>query len=315
MSDPETLSLADLERGGRVWGSGRERRALCPFCGDDHKRDQGHAALAVNVETGAWHCHRCDRSGLLDEHKTPHDDPLRSGSRRRRRTKPSPRSAPPFSAPPADLADKRETLRRLWAQTVPIDAAAASAGAAYLDGRTVPVAAAIAGRVRFAGDWYGRPAVVFPVQDAAGRLVAAEARYIDAGTPKSRSAGRKSGGVFVASPGALDCDGLCVCEGPITALSLAAVHKPAIALCGKHRPPWLASRLALRNVFVALDYDEQGADKAAAAFAAELVALAGRPWRLRTPAGFAGDWNDYLAAYGREPLREALDAALVRAFV
>ena len=30
------LSLRDLEAYGRLWGAGSERRALCPFCGDNH---------------------------------------------------------------------------------------------------------------------------------------------------------------------------------------------------------------------------------------------------------------------------------------
>ena len=34
-SAERALSLSDLEAYGRIPGAGRERRALCPYCGDD----------------------------------------------------------------------------------------------------------------------------------------------------------------------------------------------------------------------------------------------------------------------------------------
>jgi phage/plasmid primase-like uncharacterized protein len=302
------LSLHDLEAYGRVWGTGRERRALCPFCGDEHRRDQEHASLAVNVETGVWTCHRCNRSGLLDEFKTPRDDdPLRSGRRCR-----SPRPTPPREPSPAELAEqaeKRTTLKRLWASTVPIVSPAAAAGADYLWSRGIPLPFALEARVRFGCDWYGRAAVVFPMQDAAGHLVAAESRYVDAGAPKSRSAGRKAAGVFVASPGALEADRVIVVEGPITALSIAACGLPAIALCGHVLHERLARCLAGRTVFVALDWDEDGAERQGDAAFRALAGVGARPYRLALPAG-AGDFNDYLRAVGLTTMRSQLDEAL-----
>ena len=312
MSESGPLSLAELERTGRVWGTGRERRALCPFCGDEHGRDRAHACLAVNVDTGAWTCHRCERSGLLDEHKTKRadDDPLRP-----RRPRPARRSAPPprREPTPAELdeeAAKRETLRRLWAPAMPIHTPAAARGAGYLVARAIPLDVAQVARVRFAADWYGRPAVVFPVQDEARRLVAAEGRYTDGGTdPKGRSAGPKSRGVFETLPGSLDGGPVVLCEGPLTALSVAACGIPAAALCGRAAPPWLARRLALRPVFVALDWYEAGADEKAAPIFRSLAALGARAYRLAPPAA-AGDWNDRLQAVGLAAMRAELDAAL-----
>lgn len=307
MSESDPLSLAELERTGRVWGTGRERRALCPFCGDEHGRDREHACLAVNVDTGAWTCHRCERSGLMDEHKTKRadDDPLRP-----RRRRPHAPSAP--SAPPADMeeaAGKRETLRRLWAAALPLDAPEAAQGAAYLAGRGIPLRAAQDARVRFSADWYGRPSVVFAVQDGAGRLVAAEGRYTDGrADPKGRSAGPKSSGVFEAMPGALAADGVTLCEGPITALSVAACGFPALALCGHVVRPWLVRRLALRAVFVSLDWYEDKAEENGASACRDLAALGARPYRLAPPAG--ADWNDYLQARGLDAMRADLDAAI-----
>jgi hypothetical protein len=168
----------------------------------------------------------------------------------------------------------------------------------------------IEARVRFAGDWYGRPAVVFPMQDASGRLVAAEGRYVDGRTdPKDQSAGAKSCGVFVATPGALDMDGAVVCEGPITALSVAACGLPTIALCGHVLRPWLAWRLALRTVFVTLDWDEQDAERYGDAACRALANVGARPYRLALPAG-SGDWNDHLRAVGLAAMRAELRATV-----
>jgi hypothetical protein len=308
MSGGDSLSLAELEAYGRVWGSGRERRALCSFCGDEHKHDQAHASLAFNDDTGAWTCHRCGRSGILEERKERRDEPLRLHRRVKRRPLPTP------VGPPAEEAEKRDTLRRLWTPSVAIDDPASGSGATYLEGRGIPLQVAAAARVRFTADWYGRPAVLFPVQDSKGRLVAAEGRYTDGSTkPKSRSAGRKSRGVFCALPGAAEASGVTICEGPITALSVAACGYPALALCGhKGAPAWLLRRCALRPVFLALDYGEQGAEEATARLVRELAALGATAYRLAPP---AGDFNDRLQAVGLEALRAELDAAICGALV
>lgn len=320
MSEADRLSLADLEMYGHVWGTGRERRALCPFCGDEHGRDRGHACLAVNVDTGAWTCHRCGRSGLLDEHKTKREDaadPLRPKRRRARRSAPV---APPAPSPAvlAEDAAKRARLRRLWPPCVPVDAPEAEPGAAYLLSRGIPLDVAAAGRVRYRETWpdwaegtnYPHAAVVFPVQDAAGRLVGAVARYLVKRTDsdKVNSAGHPSRGVFVATPGALDVAGLTICEGAITALSMAACGFPAVALGGQNAPPWLARRLALRDVVIALDEGEQKTEAAAAALVRALAAYGARPYRLRLPAGV--DVNDRLRAVGLPALRAELSAAI-----
>ena len=57
--------------------------------------------------------------------------------------------------------------------------------------------------MRYAASWCGRPAVVFPLRDRAGAVVAADGRYVDDGDrPKARTGGEKRLGVF-ATPGAL----------------------------------------------------------------------------------------------------------------
>lgn len=306
------LSLAELEAGAPIFGRGRERRTRCPFCADRPHSHSTSQLLSFNVHTGLWHCHSCGARGLLAEyHDKPGElSPLAERQHRKRRRalpRPLPEARPPSPEELAEDAEKRASLRRLWTAALPIDAPQAAPGAAYLEGRGIPLPVAAAARVRYAADWYGRPSVCFAVQGAAGRLVAAEGRYIDGRTePKGRSAGPKSRGVFLASPDALEAEAVVVCEGPITALSVAACGPPALALCGHNRAPaWLARRLALRIVFLALDFGETGADECAGKLARELGALGAATYRLAAPAG-AGDWNDALRAMGREALRAEL---------
>ncbi len=48
------LSLADLEAyDPRATERGRERRFLCPCCGDGKPRNAAHRSLSLNTQTGA----------------------------------------------------------------------------------------------------------------------------------------------------------------------------------------------------------------------------------------------------------------------
>ncbi len=264
---------------------------------------------------------RCGRHGFLEDRKQGHDDdPLRPG----RKTQPRPVGSEPSPAEIAELASKRAAKRRLWSEAVAIDDPAAAAGAAYLwERRGLPLLPAVSAGVRFHADFTwrseapyrwaaerARGAVVFLVTDAAGNAVDLEARYIDAAAPKSRSTGK--GGVFVATPDALEADHLVVCEGPLTALSVAACGQPAIALCGRVLRPWLAIHLAGRTVFVSLDWHEAGADEAGGAAFGALHAVGARPYRLALPAG-SGDWNDHLRAVGLADMRAELEHVIGKA--
>ena len=63
------LSLADLEAFDPGAREGhRERRFCCPLPACAGKRvDPAHRSLSVNVQTGAWTCHRCGAKGCLRE--------------------------------------------------------------------------------------------------------------------------------------------------------------------------------------------------------------------------------------------------------
>ena len=166
---------------------GRECRFCCPTCGGDKPRDAGHRSLSVNLVTGLFICHRCGAKGKLGEVTTEG------------RPVPPPR-------PATNWRDRLDGLRPL----------AGTPGDHYLRRRGIPTDLAIQTSVVFAPRWYGRPAVLFPFTDPAGRLVAAQGRCCDQREPGKLSAGRIGLGVF-ATPGALRAGTFAICEAPIDA--------------------------------------------------------------------------------------------------
>lgn len=107
-------------------------------------------------------------------------------------------------------------------------------------------------KVKWSPSWLGRPAVVFPIYDDKGALVAAQGRYTDGREdPKARTLGRKKRGVFLTGDfweqvrkGAP----VILTEAPIDALSLSACGFPALALCGRSGwPQWLPIKCAFKD--------------------------------------------------------------------
>ena len=269
----------------------------CPLCGPDKPVDRAHRALSVNMKSGAWHCHRCEQSGKLREFWTERPPVWREpiGCRR---------SAPlrqPLALPP--LADRRDAPP----VDLPLPIAgcfpplAGSPAADYLAGRGLPLSLCEAAGIRYAPDWYGRPAALFPILDRSGREVAAQGRYLEArlGHPNFHTEGPKSTGVFVA-PGAWEADEITITEAPIDALSLVLSGYPALALVGKSWPGWLPAFIASlrKRVYLATDADEpdsrgiQAGDEAATKMATALRYYDCRSDRLRP--GRAKDWNAQL---------------------
>jgi DNA primase len=155
--------------------------------------------------------------------------------------------------------------------------------------------------VRFSADCYGRPAVLFPLCDQAGAVVACNGRHTDGrDNPKAHSGGAKRAVVF-ATPGALTAAQLVLVEAPIDALSLAAVGVPAVALCGTSGPAWLPAQAVLRPVALAFDADAAG-DQAAAQLRQLLASVGATVTRWR-PEG-AKDWNELLLASRTTLLRQ-----------
>jgi hypothetical protein len=167
----------------------------------------------------------------------------------------------------------------------------AEAGRKYLQARGLRISTATRAGVRFAHYYQGTgPAVLFPICDISGALVAVVARAVN--SSDKRSGGPKRDGAFFCE-GALDksLPALIVCEAPIDALSLASCGFPAIALNGCDAPTVLQRAAAYRPVLIATDADEAG-DKAAQVLTEDLAACGATCRRLR-PEG-AKDWNEML---------------------
>jgi hypothetical protein len=174
-------------------------------------------------------------------------------------------------------------------------------------------------RVRFAPDfgrkeateekgaYRGAPALVFPISDDAGQLVAFQGRKTDPGDGlKVLTFGPKTSGLFWG-PGSREAfqkgEALAICEAPLDALSLSVCQVPAVALCGSSRlPEFLLRGCFNRRYWLAFDADEAG-DKASDVIAAELKGKGALVSRLRPSE--AKDWNEALQAGGAVWDREA----------
>lgn len=296
------FSVADLElfdaQSSTRSGASRERRFLCPLCGDDKPRDDAHRSLCANTANGAWNCKRCKATGKLSDfwqvraqvatQAKINGRELARHKRRQLSALPEPPRAPePASASAADAKEWREQLRDIRV----LDCNGNGAAENYLRSRGIDLETAIAAGAMFAPKFYGRAAVVFPICDRDGQQTGASGRYFHANaTPKTRIAGTKRSGIF-ATLGALASDTIIVTEAPIDALSLASVGFAAVALCGTSAPAWMHLACGLKRVVLAFDADDAG-DNAAAALAAFLAPYGARCERLR-PQG-AKDWNEDL---------------------
>ncbi len=304
VTDRPTLSLDELEaHDPHASARGGERRFLCPLpaCGDKQRGVQ-HRSLALNVESGAWTCHRCQGSGKLRERWTPRRERQQVQLRkafglRAAATVPAPTPPATESPAPADAASWYDAIRR----THPL---VGTPGAAYLEARGIPPELLGTIDALYSADHYGRPSILFRVRDRAGRTVAVIGRYVDGRDDlKGRDAGKKSHGVF-ATPGARSTTGrLVITEAPIDALSLAAAGVPAIALGGTSWPDWLPSACALRPVVLALDADT-GGDDGCTRLTGALQAYGATVERWRPSGG--KDWNDLLTSLGADQLRTDL---------
>lgn len=314
-----SLSLADLEghdSGAKV--GGMERRFLCPLPGcTDHQNPRLHRCLTVNAQTGAWNCKRCHEKGLLKEWHTqrPDDAQLRPFVSRRDRDRSRLRSLLEIKPRPAvaDITAGQKPAPLPGPLLAGVQSLADTSGVDYLAGRGLPLDFCHAAGVRFGPDYFGRPAVLFPLRDAAGHLAAMHGRYVDGRTdPKSRTKGSMAQAAF-ATPGAWNGDPwqgrVVVTEAPLDALTLAYCGVPAIAICGTSGGRELLKfRLKLGQAVAAFDADIAG-HEAGRALAALLAPVGCVVLRLLPPEG-AKDWNAALQTIGPDALRDYLTGEL-----
>ncbi len=305
------ISLTDLETyDNRASRYGTERRFLCPICGDSKPRDDSHRSLALNTDSGAYVCHRCKATGLIKEKWTtptftPRKVRVAAALTRVFSVEPTPQPTQEIES------DCEAKLRETEKNARPV---AGTIGAKYIEKRGIPIELASAANVLFSTDFYGRDAVLFPMHNRVGELVAFNGRFTDGkeskGKLKTQSVGKKSFGLL-ATHGALESEIITVCEGVFDALSLHLCGLPAVAIVGTSFPEWLSSALAFQKVFVATDADESG-DKAAESLVNVLRSRGARAVRMR-PEG-AKDWNDMLLNIGADALREFVELRIGEAF-
>jgi len=292
------VSLADLGDGEAEAGTGN-RRYLCPLCSPERRKSRKRD-LSANLATGAWQCWHCEAKGKLTDFWTERPKLSRKEQIRERVQKAF--SLPPRVDPEHDPDDAE--WRRWLTAAVPL---AGTRGAAYLEGRGIPPDFAARHGVTYIRQWYGRPGIVYPLCDQAGKLAAVGVRYVDGGDdPKTRTGGRLLLGAFVV-PGAFDGESVVIVEGPADALALALCGVSAVALHRTSAPAWVLRACAFKRVLVALDADD-GGEKGVAQITPLLSAYGATVERLRPPAG--KDWNDTLQASGVPALRRFIFDAL-----
>ena len=316
MTERHVLSLEELESFDPQAPQGTRRRFCCPLCGQGKPRDGAHRSLSVEIASGLWVCFRCEAKGKLREKWEERPLDRRVQTRRVMRAAfglelpviikdvAQPRPTPSLAPLRRDVdqvalesisSESKDSWRHSLPGLFPLNG---SPGQTYLEGRGLPLSLCLEAKVKWALSWFGRPAVVFPIYDDAGTLVAAQGRYTDGHeNPKARTLGSKKQGVFLSpnfwrqvQQGAP----VTIVEAPIDALSIALCGFPALALCGKSgHPEWLAVRCAFKTVFVAFDADEAG-EQGYVQLVPTFEALGSRVRRL-VPQGVK-DWNEALQA-------------------
>ncbi len=332
------LSLAEMDAYDPQGPLGRK---WCPLCGEGKPKDAAHRCLSIERSSGLWKCFRCGQSGQArefwpDKPFTPRQITRRQVGQQKLRSAFA-LEMPPQSTPTVDQAEAcvesgvlarplkatasptepsgaaKADWRARWEATHPLEG---SPGAKYLAGRGIGRDVAQWANVRWSGNWSGHGAVVFPIHNRQGDIIAAQGRAV-VGNAKLTAGSKKEGAFFapveLASQrrfGPLDhaVSAIVLVEAPIDALSLAACGFPALALCGTSGPPWLHLACGLRRVVLAFDADEAG-DRASGETALMLKPYGARCSRLRPP-DFK-DWNDWLVGGGVENMRDFLDSHLL----
>jgi hypothetical protein len=322
MPERPILSLAEIDA---FDPQGPPARKWCPLCGDAKPKDAAHRSLSIDRSSGLWKCFRCNESGQAREFWA--SKPLDSPRARRATLRAAfgaplsaassliPTPTPPSAGLPVQVQTQPVTSdwKPLWEQTLPLES---SPGALYLARRAITTDVAALAGVRWSTSWILGGAVVFPVQNHLGEMIAAQGRAVR-GSAKITKGPKKEGAFF--APVTLSSGRVCgpldeaapaivLTEAPIDALSIAACGFPALALCGTAGPNWLHLACGLRKVVLAFDADEAG-DRAARDMEKRLEPYGARCSRLQ-PEEFK-DWNEWLVRQGRGELNDWLAARLL----
>ena len=239
----------------------RRRRAavLLPPAGvpGEARRPGAPVACASTSETRAWLCHRCGATGKLTERwEAPPPAPSVRDAAPPRPPCASIRVAPRAASP--GRRPRRPCCRGCWPRCVPLGG---TPGQRYLFGRGIGLGLALRAGVRFCPDVYGRPAVVFPMHDRTGELVAVNSATRTAGTTPRRTAWGTAAWACSPPPAVRVDPAPCPPGGRGGAAGRplpGRLRVPAVALVGTGAPALAAPAAAFRRVLVGLDADAEG---------------------------------------------------------
>lgn len=191
---------------------------------------------------------------------------------------------------PLAMPDTGETPLERYRRAL---ALAGTDGALYVERRGVPCAIASAAGVRFDPDFAGRPAVLAPLVDRAGELVAVHARYLHANHAQDKmlTVGPRGGAIEVL--GGARAEPLIVVEGLFDALSLAVAGFASVATIGR-APAWLAEVARGRTTWLAFDAGKPGERE----LARQAALLEGSRVERLAPPPACKDWSTALAKRG-----------------
>ncbi len=207
-----------------------------------------------------------------------------------------------------------DAMKRLQEYVKGCVAVANSPAAEYLLCRGIPTGLAQGDGIKYAASWGSvGEAVVFPVRDKMGAIVAAQGRSIH--EKKFETIGMRSLGVFMTRH-SIGKNPVAVTEAPIDALTLELCGLSSMALCGSSGlPHWLKCEFGKttivdgiprgRVVFLATDNDDTG-DASAKKLEAEIASTGARCIRLVSP---LKDWNECLLERGWLKTWELIDFA------
>jgi hypothetical protein len=261
-------------------------------------KDEADKVLGLQVtDAGAWNCRGCNASGQLRNYigqgtARQANYTVRKNQEKAREKMVATIDALTNGAPAATDAEDNCKWLEIWEDSLPLDWAGGleyfNSRGIHHDGRAANVRWHEAwGRTE---KWAGHPALLFPVTDRRGNLVAISGRFIDPPDwlQPHRTYGAKSQGVFVTSPGVWKAEQVAITEAPIDALAYEEMwHIPAIALIGTSWPDWLAPAMVFKTVSFASDADDAG-DNLATNLTVELKPYAREIERARPP---LKDWG------------------------
>lgn len=204
-----------------------------------------------------------------------------------------------YGKDPLRMPDSQESPVERFARSVPL---VGTNGQAYVEKRGIPLQVAEAAGLRFDADFNGRPAVLAPLRDLDGNLMALHGRYLHTIRRQSKmlTIGANDGVIDVL--GGWRTEPLILVEGLFDALSLASCGVACIATIGRWAS-WLPHISAGKQTWLAFDASKPG-EADVRRYAARLPAA---HIRRMLPPPRCKDWNTALVKRGPDRLKLWID--------